>query len=259
MWFNLIQTAQAQVSFKPSGIIPGVLACGDIGPSYLACYIGALYNFFIQFAIVLAVLMILIGGFQWLMAIGNPGRISSAKATINGAIIGLILALTSYLLFSQINRNLVNLQSLNIDNITGIPALERAGVPGSLIDLCTDIKDQAACIASEKDNVCRWDNGCKANYFSGSSGFVLAASVAQGNQLQMCCILWNKSTSTPEVADSVLLSSPDSLGYDACRSLIFPLKGYVREDVELSKGSCQTEYRSYQRVETPPGGAKVIY
>ena len=126
----LIATAQAQVSFKPSGIIPGVLACGDIGPSYLACYIGALYNFFIQFAIVLAVLMILIGGFQWLMAIGNPGKISNAKSTINGAVIGLVLALISYLLLTQINRNLVNLQSLNIEKITGIPALNTTTVPG---------------------------------------------------------------------------------------------------------------------------------
>lgn len=69
----------------------------------LADYMVAMINFFFRLAIVLAVLMVAIGGFQWLMAVGNSSKISNAKDTIQQAIIGLILALTATLLFSQID------------------------------------------------------------------------------------------------------------------------------------------------------------
>ncbi len=88
--------------------------------SFLGCYIAALYSFFVQGAIVLAVVMIMFGGFQWLLAAGNSSKISEAKSTISAAIFGLILALTSYLLFAQINSKLVELQDLNITQVQPI-------------------------------------------------------------------------------------------------------------------------------------------
>ena len=72
----------------------------NVGPELLAQYISELTYFFLRLAVVLAVLMITIGGFQWLIALGNASKISNAKDTIQQALIGLMLALTSYLMFS---------------------------------------------------------------------------------------------------------------------------------------------------------------
>ncbi len=110
-----------QIPFK-SSVGLDIAQCGANGTitpdgGFLACYISSLYTFFVQGAIVLAVVMIMFGGFQWLLATGNASKISEAKSTISAAIFGLILALTSYLLFAQINKNLVDLQTLDIDKV----------------------------------------------------------------------------------------------------------------------------------------------
>src|SRR3989344_5713633 len=86
----------------------------NVGPELLAQYISELTYFFLRLAVVLAVLMITIGGFQWLIALGNASKISNAKDTIQQALIGLMLALASYLMFSQIDKSFVELKSLDI-------------------------------------------------------------------------------------------------------------------------------------------------
>src|SRR3989344_695892 len=78
---------------------------------FLACYVSSLYVFFVRAAVILAVLMIVIGGLRWLLAVGDAGKIKDAKEIIIGAITGLVLALISWVLFAQINSKLVNFQT----------------------------------------------------------------------------------------------------------------------------------------------------
>ncbi len=107
---------------------PSVYAGSTPNPDFLPCYINTLVSFFIQAAVILAVLMILVGGFQWLIAIGNQGKVGNAKSTISGAILGLIFALTAYLLLAQINRNLVELKGLDEVGLIEIEPIV-AGLP----------------------------------------------------------------------------------------------------------------------------------
>ncbi|MBU1165295.1 pilin [Patescibacteria group bacterium] len=83
----------------------GNLDCGVDLPNYIA----SLYKFLISFAAVLAVVMIMVGGVQWMMAGGSPERVSNAKTYITSALIGLILALSSFLLLQTINPRLTEL------------------------------------------------------------------------------------------------------------------------------------------------------
>lgn len=76
----------------------------------LAGYIQAVYDFAVAAAAVLAATMMMIGGFQYLMAGGDAGRVSAAKDRITGALIGLVLASAAYLILNTINPNLANLQ-----------------------------------------------------------------------------------------------------------------------------------------------------
>ncbi len=72
-------------------------------------YIAALYSYLIAIVGILAVAMIVFGGLRWLMAGGNASQIGEAKEYIGSAIIGLLLALFSYVLLQTVNPNLVSL------------------------------------------------------------------------------------------------------------------------------------------------------
>ena len=77
-------------------------------------YIAAFYQYFIGAIAILAVVMIMWGGFLWLTAAGNTSQIGVAKTRIGGALIGLVLALSSYLLLNTINPKLVKFEPLEI-------------------------------------------------------------------------------------------------------------------------------------------------
>ncbi|MFA5076183.1 MAG: hypothetical protein WC480_02065 [Patescibacteria group bacterium] len=77
-------------------------------------YIGAIYRFGVSAASILAIVMIIIGGFIWLTSAGNPTKITQAKSYISGALLGLMLALGSYTILRLVNPSLVNLSSIKI-------------------------------------------------------------------------------------------------------------------------------------------------
>lgn len=85
-------------------------------------YLVKFYQWFAGAAGVLAVFMMMFGGFQWLTAAGNAGRIGQAKETITGAIVGLILLLGSYVLLNTISPAFVAFKPLAPRHITGLAA-----------------------------------------------------------------------------------------------------------------------------------------
>lgn len=78
--------------------IAGKATVGDLDD-----YIAELYRFALSFIGIVAVIMIMWGGFKWVTAAGNSGKISDAKDTIYNAIIGLVLALLSWTMLNVIN------------------------------------------------------------------------------------------------------------------------------------------------------------
>lgn len=65
---------------------------------WLAKYIQVLYSYGIYLVGVLALIMLMVGGLFWILAGGNPQRITTAKNIIGGAVTGLLLGLCSYLI-----------------------------------------------------------------------------------------------------------------------------------------------------------------
>lgn len=112
-------------------------------------YIKKIYNFGVAGAGILAVIMMMVGGFIWLTAAGNVNQIGTAKSFISGAVLGLILALTSYLILSTINPKLVNLK---MPEIAGI---ERVATEGcnwqDTCDLGYAEKDKSYCSTPEPE------------------------------------------------------------------------------------------------------------
>lgn len=101
-------------------------------------YIVAIYKWSIGAIAVLAVIMIMVGGFQWLMAGGDVGKISDAKSRMTYAVIGLVLILGSNLLLTSINPNLTILPSIIIGKIEKIE-LENEELGFGEVSGCPDL------------------------------------------------------------------------------------------------------------------------
>lgn len=85
--------------------------------SDLAQYLELIYNFVIGFAGLLAASIMMVGGFQYLTAGGDQGKVTAAKGRIANALIGLVLALSAYLLLNTINPALVNLKTPTVGSV----------------------------------------------------------------------------------------------------------------------------------------------
>jgi hypothetical protein len=79
-------------------------------------YLKDIINFGFAIVGILALFMLIIGAYQYLMAAGS-GNASGAKETISSALLGLVLGLTAWVILYKINPDLVNMRA--ITKITG--------------------------------------------------------------------------------------------------------------------------------------------
>jgi hypothetical protein len=97
--------------------IPGASGQTACFPDYLKQIIG------FGFAVIgiLAMFMICIGAYQYLMAAGNIGKLENAKETIASALLGLVLGLTAWIILYKINPDLVSMSLDCSGSSTGSP------------------------------------------------------------------------------------------------------------------------------------------
>jgi len=120
------------VSFIPSVTIPGSKYFNKGEPviltgSTLGEYISAIYVFFVGVAGILATVMMMWGGVRYVVSFGNPQKIAAAKDTIVSALLGLAIALGSYVILLMINPNLVQFKGLAVGKFAPIPQNEVLG------------------------------------------------------------------------------------------------------------------------------------
>jgi hypothetical protein len=105
---------------------------GEIVLPFIGEYIAALYRFAVITVSTLAVIAIIISGFQWMipgnMLTSGSGdskqTINQAKERIKNALIGMGLAVGSFLILYTINPALVDFKHLSIVYVAGIPLEE---------------------------------------------------------------------------------------------------------------------------------------
>ncbi len=86
----------------------------DISVPFLAEYIVAIYKFAIGSASLLASIMVVYGGFRYLLG-STLGDVKTGKEVIENAVIGLIVLLCSYVILNTINPDLVRLQPFKLN------------------------------------------------------------------------------------------------------------------------------------------------
>jgi len=105
-------------NFSGWGDSGGWTQSGDkVSISWLSDYISVLYQYGVGIAAVLAAVMIMAGGFIWLMSAGSPDKVGKAKDFIVSALTGLFLALFSFIILTTINPRLISMEPLEI----GVP------------------------------------------------------------------------------------------------------------------------------------------
>ena len=73
-------------------------------------FILVMYKYLLTIASIVAVVVVIIAGIQWVTSGGNSEAIGSAKKRIAGALVGLFIAYMSYFVLNTINPALVNLR-----------------------------------------------------------------------------------------------------------------------------------------------------
>jgi len=118
IFLGMSQMASAE--YKLHEKIPGQ---GDI--STLQQYLEGLYKFGIAIVAILAVVMVAVGAFMYIVtAAGNASKMVNAKEIITNALFGLVMALVAWLILFVINPDLVG----GTLDLTAVP------LPESLID-----------------------------------------------------------------------------------------------------------------------------
>jgi len=80
-------------------------------------YLKKIYTFFVYAIAIVAVAYLGFGGYEWIAAAGSAEQIGKAKDTIQGAIMGLLLALGSWVLLNTINSRLVQFDYMRVERI----------------------------------------------------------------------------------------------------------------------------------------------
>lgn len=73
-------------------------------------YLVTVYNYALRIAAILAVIMVIVAGVQYVTSGGNSEMVNSAKKRIVGSLIGLFIAYMSFFILNSINPALVNLR-----------------------------------------------------------------------------------------------------------------------------------------------------
>jgi hypothetical protein len=87
---------------------------------FLGEYLSAVYRYSLAAMGIIAIIMIIVSGIQWMLPTGQD-NITAAKKRILGAITGLLIASSSYIILYTINPELVRFQNLKIQIIPSRP------------------------------------------------------------------------------------------------------------------------------------------
>ncbi|HZJ40888.1 MAG TPA: pilin [Candidatus Saccharimonadales bacterium] len=82
--------------------------------NWLGEYLTWIYNYALKIAGILAAVMLMAGGLLWLVSGGDAGKVGQAKEIIIGSITGLIILLSSYVILTQINPNLIKSSAITL-------------------------------------------------------------------------------------------------------------------------------------------------
>lgn len=95
-----------------------------IASNYIGEYIEAIYGWLIAAGALVAIVLFMVGGLEWMLSGGNANGVQRAKERISRAAIGLVLLLSAYTLAYLIDPDTVTFETLDIPIIERIDFIE---------------------------------------------------------------------------------------------------------------------------------------
>jgi len=113
-----IATLTTSIAFFSLMVLPALAAAGDFGLEY-GTYLGLgtndikagimnIVQYLLGFLGIVAIIIMLYGGFTWMTAAGNEEKVGKAKQIISAGIIGLIIIFISYALVTFVIAQLLS-------------------------------------------------------------------------------------------------------------------------------------------------------
>jgi hypothetical protein len=96
---TLVMLPQLALALNPSNFNNGTGSI-NLGTADLLATVVNVINWILGFLVLIAVIIILIGGFKWMTAGGNEEQVGGARKTIIAGVIGLIIVLAAYAIAS---------------------------------------------------------------------------------------------------------------------------------------------------------------
>lgn len=119
-----VQEPQLGVEIPGLNFSPAVVAGKNIAVNYLGEYINAVYVWLLSAGAILAIVMIMIGGLEWIIAHGNSTGVEKAKKRISNALIGMVLLLCAYTIAFLIDPSTVQFKTLDLAQIERIEYIQ---------------------------------------------------------------------------------------------------------------------------------------
>lgn len=204
----------ASLNYTPLENLPGFEGqSGDF-----ATYFGNLYKLALWIVAISALFMLVVGGFLYLSSAGNTSLLGTAKKTIYSALIGLVIALISWLLLDTINSDLTNLK------LTGLTGAIGTSSGTSSSSTASPTSGSAAAVLSEaykmvNNTSCNYSqaiprNGCQGDPpHTDCSDFVVSAYKRAG-----CSVppdgTSNMKAVAEDIGDKSSLKSGDAIVYN---------------------------------------------
>ncbi len=116
---------------------------------HIGDFLGTMYTYAIGIAAIVAVLMIIVSGFQWALSGGNSETISTSKSHIVGAVIGLLIVYLSYFILNTLNPTLVSFRLPSVWMVkpqTSIPAFCSQLPASTKFSYAAEFKDQTSVV-----------------------------------------------------------------------------------------------------------------
>jgi len=152
--------------------IPGVTdSCGYVcditgdGKANVTDYIVAVYKFLVGLAAIVALIMVMWGGYSWIFAMGNTSKIEGAKDTIKSALLGLVLAMVSVQLLEMINPRLTD---VGLSEVEKIVRQERTSIFCRATDI-VQAQDGTVLLGSDSSLRCGEQSYTRLAYFDPQS------------------------------------------------------------------------------------------
>lgn len=147
---------------------------GDIGKvSDLGDYIQNGYSLLLGIAVTISIVMLMIGGIQYVLGAGMPEQVSKAKHRIQNAVIGLALLMCAYVILFTVNPQLVKLE------VPAVPMAKRIEIIDESVS-CEKLMELVNGIAS-KATFGAVSNGKLGAEYCGTTKIVLTD--AEGNEV----------------------------------------------------------------------------